>query len=564
MTTDGPDRDVTPGDPTAGLDAFIRQLLGLFAVSGAIGASQAELFRQRGFQADTPTLLAAAEAIDAWRRGLISEAELSGTMRRHGLSEGSQEALVGISERLLGAGELLDLWRRDEIDQPELDRQLQQQGYRPEDIARLEALAFPVAGGQDVIRWAVREVFTPELRTALGLDANFPTSALPSFKAAGIDEERARNEWAAHWSLPSVQMAFEMFQRSEIDEQRLRFILRAQDVLESFHDPIIAVAYNPITRVDIRRIHKMLGKDRAWLLRRYRDVGYSPADAEELADFTEELNAPETEDVADQLRRGFRARAVTGYINGRLSADTLRDVLADLGHSEEEVEAFIADGDFQREADLVQEAMSPVRRLYTQAHWTAEETVAQLVELGLSEDESRRQLIPWRLERELREETAEQRAERDLTKTEIRTMYRERIVDEAQASEVLGILGYDAEEVTALIALEDLRADRERESVVRGRVRTQFLEGVISHSQASAELDKLGVTADHRAALLERWDAEFEARRPQLTRADLAKALKKDLMTREDVDARLELRGYSPEDRDILLALWAAGEGDAE
>ena len=53
--------------------------------------------------------------------------------------------------------------RREEMEEGELDLRLAQLGFAPAGIQELKVLAFPIPGVGDLIRMAVREVFTPDI-----------------------------------------------------------------------------------------------------------------------------------------------------------------------------------------------------------------------------------------------------------------------------------------------------------------------------------------------------------------------------------------------------------------
>ena len=72
---------------------------------------------------------------------------------------------------------------------------------------------------------------------------------------AGLPEEQARNYWAAHWELPSAQMGYAMFQRRIIDHETLVMLLKSLDIMPFWRDKLIEMSYNPLTRVDVRRMY---------------------------------------------------------------------------------------------------------------------------------------------------------------------------------------------------------------------------------------------------------------------------------------------------------------------
>ena len=71
--------------------------------------------------------------------------------------------------------------------------------------------------------------------------------------------------------------------------------------------------------------------------------------------------------------------------------------------------------------------------------------------------------------------------------------------------------------------------------------------------QASGDLDTLGIPAAQRDYLLKIWTLEQSVNVKVLSEAEIAKAVKKQLITPEDGLARLENLGYSADDAALLL-----------
>ncbi|GAI91377.1 unnamed protein product, partial [marine sediment metagenome] len=139
----------------------------------------------------------------------------------------------------------------------------------------LEKLAKRIPGPGDLVTFALREVWRPDLRPEL-LSPNAPGRYYELMAKQGYSREFAEDYWASHWVLPSVRQGFEMFWRiPEFTETDLRALLTRLDILPRYHDNLMAIAYAPWTRVDIRRMHKVgTIPDRAGLERAYGDIGY--------------------------------------------------------------------------------------------------------------------------------------------------------------------------------------------------------------------------------------------------------------------------------------------------
>lgn len=241
-------------------------------------------------------------------------------------------------------------------------RDLQQALFRgvigePEALRRLQALSLTQTDAQilmdtwpelpqvgDVVRFGVREVYRPEIVEAFQLDSDFPDLGEPDWLRIGLATEEFRKFWRAHWELPSITQAFEMFHRTTTDpiegfsqevelvdgttvhriisEDRLDELLRVSDVMPAWRDPLTRIAFTPFTRVDIRRFYRTGVMDLADVQRAYLDIGYSEENALVQAEFVQGL---ERERTFDELETILGGRAVDGTIEVE---DALEELLA--------------------------------------------------------------------------------------------------------------------------------------------------------------------------------------------------------------------------------------------
>ena len=111
-------------------------------------------------------------------------------------------------------------------------------------------------GVPDLIRFAVREVYTPDIRDRFRMLEDYPDDFRLEARKAGLSPEDSQRYWAAHWDLPSISQGFEMFQRRIISEDDLKLLLRAQDVMPFWRDRLIHMSYRVKRLVDIDRFYE--------------------------------------------------------------------------------------------------------------------------------------------------------------------------------------------------------------------------------------------------------------------------------------------------------------------
>lgn len=536
-------------------------------------------------------LLGVGETAVALRRGYIAPEAFANLLARWGLPDELQTTAVQLTEQLLTPIELLDAWRRGIISTDELDSELYRVGIPGRWRAVLHELAFVVPGAQDVIRLLVRDVFDKRIIDRFGLDDEFAQKYNKSaFDAAGVTEQTASWYWRAHWELPSTSQSFEMFHRTltapidadtdaitlrdgttvynVLSRDALSRLLATADVLPYFRERFTQIAYQPLTRVDVRRMYRLgtfgvMGSDAALarVERAYLDLGYDQQNARFMADFT---HADATKEVRDEnalARASLKGRVVSAYVGGVLSEADTRSALVGMGFADALVEAFVAEAQFVRASELAESVRDGVRRFYVAGRWTEERSLEALRRAGFTDTDAERLFERWRLDRTFREASDDERAQRDLTKSELLSAYRERLLSRDDAARMLGVAGYDDRESETLLALEDARRTRAERSELRDAVHQAYVAGRVDRVTASAELDRIGTTPIQRDALLTRWESERDRREADIPLDALEKMTRAAIISREDAAVELRRRGFVDTDVERLLQYWRMREG---
>lgn len=320
----------------------------------------------------------------------------------------------------------------------------------------------------DLVRFELREVYREEdRRKALAV----PPSAdfLNYMKEWGFNKYHAESYWAAHWELPSPIQAYEMFQRLRPDiypqgiaftKEELTNTLRVLDYRPDFIERLIQIAYQPITRVDIRRMWAMgVIKTEDELLGRYLDLGYSPQDAAVMVDFTIASNQPETKTLP-------KAFYEDEFLAGRLSAQELAQAYADMGYNPTDANRMINSLQIKLSRTTEQEAERRETGARSDKMLTADQTL-KAFKLGIiEEDVALHKLIRYGYDRKdalILIDTAymelsdiyqtEKSLEKEARKTifEILQAYIKGETTEEEAREELRTIGQDDLKITALL-----------------------------------------------------------------------------------------------------------------
>ena len=215
-------------------------------------------------------------------------------------------------------------WRRDKPTYEKYFDDLRDQGWSDDRIDALKFFTEIIPGVSDLVRMAVREAFTPEIAEKFGQYQDYPEAITEWGEKQGLSKEWLTRYWAAHWDLPAPTQGFEMLHRGVIDEDTLKMLLRALDVMPFWRDKLIDISWNIPTRVDIRRFFDMRTIDEARLRELYAAMGYHGKDLDDYVLWTKIYV-----DLPDLIARWKNGWLELADVRARLIADGMDPVAAD-------------------------------------------------------------------------------------------------------------------------------------------------------------------------------------------------------------------------------------------
>jgi len=533
-----------------------------------------------------PTIVTASEAVSALRRGQLAGRDAQDITLRLGLSEGQSRILFDLTRQFLGAADLLDLGRRGLVDVDTQTAGLAQLGYEQREIDWLRALQQVLPGVGDVVRFLVREVYTPAVAEVFGQFQEYPDQADAEFAKRGLSSEDARRYWAAHWELPSLTSGYEMLHRTTdapydqlaepvrlpsgqvvyrlLSRDGMALLQRAQDVMPFWRGRLQAISFNPYTRVDVRRAYKIGVLTLDDVFRNYIDLGYDERHAGVLTQFTARDVDEEKRQERELVSGGLRTRIIQAYLNGRNDEPTTRAALAQLGYSQQAVDAFIAEAQYVREEQRNTKILTSVGRLYTSGQWTEDQAREELSTQGFSVAEQNHAFDSWHLDRRYKELTDEQKHQKDLTAAEILAAREELGVSADETLAHLVALGYDQQEAETRLALADHRAARAETKAQQDAIHAQYVAGRIDQHEAGQQLDALGTPYGQRNGLLARWQVERETHAPNLPLVELEKLAKSGKVSANLIRDYLHEVGWLDEEVNLVLTAWDVHTQEAQ
>lgn len=424
--------------------------------------------------------------------GDIDENKFKDEMAWNGINSDRADIYKTSIKNLPSKGEAQIAFLRGIIDEKTHDEYLRKAGYSASDIDLFKQLYFVLPPISDIITFAVREVFTPETVEKFGQYEDFPPEFAQFAKQAGLTEQWAKAYWAAHWDLPSPQMGFEMFQRRIIDSDTLKMLLKALDIMPFWREKLIELSYNPLTRVDVRRMYGLgvLTEDEVY--ESYLDIGYSPENANRLKDFTVRYESKASEDEMVAIRLLTKSVYINAYRRDVYTEQELLDALISMGYVDNDAMLII---ELEKYDKYVKS--QPVRKEeyykrlneiaiegYKRKLYDREETLTLLLNSNFSENDAEIELdfIDY--------EVAEKR--KVLILEAVKEQYIKRVINNVELVETLNGFGFDNGEIQTIVSeLNIIRSIRFRKPTLADL--RKFLENrIIDADEFVNELKGLG------------------------------------------------------------------------
>lgn len=218
--------------------------------------------------------------------------------------------------------------------------QLRKQGIG-EEVQKLyeeDFLFYP--GPHDLVTWQAREVYEPTMVAKYGLENELEGVLKEPFYKAGMNDEQIRNFWVAHWQHPPWTVIRQMLFRTDLTEADMWDWFKTIEIPPYWRDKYIKIAYNPVGRVDLRRLYKESVYDRDQVKAGYIALGNSPEISEHLTAWTEKAYAPDSKEIT-------KSEILKNYRVGEIPLDKATGMLKALDYEEEEVEFLIAYEDYK-------------------------------------------------------------------------------------------------------------------------------------------------------------------------------------------------------------------------
>lgn len=459
------------------------------------------------------------DIIRLWNMNEITEATAKAWAKNRGWQPADFKARTELARSLPPVGELRNALYRGHIDEKRFDEYLSHMGLFPSEAEVIKANSEQLYSPSDLIRFSVREVFTPAIANRFGLNDDFPEAAVAAGERIGLTEDTLRLYWASHWQLPAPGQGFEMFHRGIIGEADLKLLMRALDVMPFWQDKMIALSFNVLPRRVVNSTWRLGQITDAQFLDHYKQLGFNPVDAQRvLAGEIERREIPE--------REATKADLIAAFVVGEASFGATTDALAELG--------FVPDA-----VNIIMRSAVVRRDLFKRAGD------------GAIDPEP--------------DTTAPAAIRNDILKA-----YREDLISRDAATTLLSEFGMHEADQAALLAHEDNDRQFRLTSFKLKQLKRIFDVRGITDQMIADRLSSVGIIAESRERVLSEWKAERDAdelvdaaRTRQPTKADIKNWLEKGVIDTVEWARRMVGLGYSTEDSINYLAEIVSDAGNS-
>lgn len=484
--------------------------------------------RQRltGFRDDENVLLSqlvegipdVTEVIEGWRRGQYKWGDAKTRLKAKGFTDKRIDDWKELRHSLPNLGQLLDWFHRGLMNEADLRFQLKRIGLSEIDSELTVKAHNLLPAPTDIIRFAVRDIWEPDVAKKFDLYEEFPPELGELGKKVGYSQESLEQYWAAHWVLPAAGQGYDMYYRGIITYNDLNELLIALDYSKFWRARMMRLSARLIPRRTLPKLVRQGLFDFEAVVKRFHNLGFARLDAEVLAEST----VKDAEQGDKDLTKG---ELLDAYARRVITQAELKSSLAEMRYSAQAIEY-------------------------------------QLIRA----EEKRRRLDLTKQAKEIDEDTKEAR---ELTKSDVLRFFRQGLIDRKTAEGFLDTIGFSVEALTYLLNHAELTQVSEDQELRASQVKQLYMAELIRDVDVTGQMVTAGFTQPQASRQLVLWQRERytkwaldKVRKRRPSRTDLADWLKKGVFGVPDWVDGMEELGYR--DRDInnyLLEMVADLEG---
>jgi len=455
---------------------IIRIRMLLMLISSAVDVMK--LDRQYDLMAKTTPNPAPADNLV---RSMIMDPTRSGEnreqMKRLGYDDTQIDNIILSHYNVVPEGAIRTNFLRGNITSDTMYERMRELGYTDTRTAEIVQTWTVYPGPQDLFTMVAHEAFEPELYTKMGLDAEFPEEQVPWLEAQGINKQWAKKYWISHWAQPSLGQGFEMLHRGVISRDELNMLFKVVEIPPYWRDKLMAITYNPYTRVDTRRMHDLGVLSTQELVTAYQDIGYDAEKAVKMAEFTLKYNA----EGDKQLTRSIILDSFNTDLISRSEAESL---LIEADYDKDVADFYLTHEEYKQALEDQKIYLGVIEDQFKNSILSETETRAALNNLNLRGSKIDALLEKWKIEKYKYQDLP--------THSEVNSMLIEKIITEGQWRTIMTRRGYSYEHQTWYLKLIERAVVISRRLPTKTDVTDWYKKKLINETQYRTEMNQLG------------------------------------------------------------------------
>jgi len=398
-------------------------------------------------------------------------------MKRLGYSDTQIDNIILSHYNVVPEGVIATNFLRGNIDSDKMYERMRELGYTDTRIKEIIQTWTLYPGPQDLFTMVAHEAFEPDMYGPLGLADEFPSEQVPWLEAQGISKEWAMKYWIAHWNEPSLEQGFEMLHRGVITREELDMLFKVVEIPKFWRDKLMAITYNPYTRVDARRMHELGVLTSEELVQSYQDLGYDAAKAVKMAEFTIKYNA----EGDKQLTRGVILDSFRSDLISRADAEEL---LTSSGYGKDVADFYLTNEEYKQAVEIQKLYIGILEDQYKLSMKSENETRSALLKLNLRGSKIDALMDEWTLEKYKYQDLP--------TRDELNSMLVQKIITEGTWREVMTRRGFSFEHQEWYLKLIKRAVTVSRALPTKADITAWYKKELISEDQFRSEMAQLG------------------------------------------------------------------------
>ena len=401
---------------------------------------------------------------------------------KHGFHKTQIDNMILAHYRTVDEGTIRMLYLRKIISADLMYERMRELGYTDVRIKEIVQTWELLPGPQDLFFMVAKEAFEPDIYTKLGLDKEFPTDQVEWLNKQGISNDWAKKYWIAHWAQPSIGQGFEMLHRDVIDLPTLDLLFRAVEIPSFWRSKLTAIAYQPYTRVDARRMHDLGILKDVDLVRAYKDIGYDSEHAVKMAEFTLKFNASHEKELT-------RGAILDSYEIGLIDRGDAKSLLTAQDYSSALADYYLTLSDFKAEQDTQKLHFDNIKQKFLINKLSSAEVTLKLTQMGLKSSRITALLANWSLQGYQYEVLP--------TKSELTNFLLRGVISEDQYRQTMSQTGYDAASINWYLEAIKTPTTATARRVTKSELGKFLTTGIIMKNEYISEMTDLGYSSKY-------------------------------------------------------------------